>query len=331
MHAAVHGFDTREHCVYDLDGHSSQIAFGALLETIAIAASQFGWQLSITHRQESPESRPVFDLYFEAKPDLAVDPLLSYIERRTVQRRPMSTRALNQDQIRALENAVGPNFSLVWKHGFKNKLATAMLLFRSAKLRLTLPEAFEVHRSVIEWQAQFSADKIPDQALGSDPLTTRVMRFAMHSWERVHFLNRFLAGTWAPRLQLDLLPGLSCAAHFLMVAHQSPKTMDDYIEAGRRMQRLWLTVTQLGLSMQPEITPLVFSRYAKDGRTFSREAFANASARQIRDEMQMLVGAQNCDQAVFMGRIGHGPAATSRSLRRPLDELLLPNASARNV
>ena len=28
----VHGFDTRAHCVYDLDGHPSQISLGALLE-----------------------------------------------------------------------------------------------------------------------------------------------------------------------------------------------------------------------------------------------------------------------------------------------------------
>jgi len=326
MQAVVHGFDTREHCVYDLDGHPSQIAIGALLETMAIAASQFGWQLNASRRQESTQRQLVFDLQFHADPTLTTDPLIGSIEKRTVQRRAMSTRPLSHKQIQAFEEAVGPNFSLVWKQGFKSKLSTALLLFKSAKLRLTLPEAFEVHRSVIEWNSQFSNNKIPDQALGSDALTTRVMRFAMHSWERVNFLNRFMAGTWAPRLQLDLIPGIACAAHFLMVARKTPQTMDDYIEAGRAMQRLWLTVTQMGLSMQPEITPLVFARYAREGRTFSRESFASNSAKEIRQAMQDLVGPQVCDQSVFMGRIGHGPTATSRSLRRPLDELLVSSA-----
>ena len=321
--ALVHGFDTRDHCVYDLDGHPSQIAMGALLETLAIAASQFGWRLLTHRRPDSPEHRPVFELEFEASANVQLDPLLASIETRAVQRRAMSTRPLNAEHLQALAQAIGPNYSLVWKQGFQEKLATALLLFKSAKLRLTLPEAFEVHRSVIEWNAQFSIDKIPDQALGSDPMTTRVMRFAMHSWERVHFLNRFLAGTWAPRLQWDLLPGIACAAHFLMVARQTPTTMDDYIAAGRAMQRLWLTVTQLGLCMQPEITPLVFSRYARERRDFSRESFAMPSAQKIHRAMQELMGAENCDQAVFMGRIGHGPAAVARSLRRPLEELLI--------
>ena len=38
-HVVVHGFDTRSHCVYDLDGHPSQLSLGALLESMALAAS----------------------------------------------------------------------------------------------------------------------------------------------------------------------------------------------------------------------------------------------------------------------------------------------------
>ena len=49
-------------------------------------------------------------------------------------------------------------------------------MFRNAKLRLTMREAFEVHRSVIEWNAQFSEDKIPDQVVGVDPLMLKPMR-----------------------------------------------------------------------------------------------------------------------------------------------------------
>ena len=31
----MHAFDTRRHCVYDLEGHASQLSVGAMLETIA--------------------------------------------------------------------------------------------------------------------------------------------------------------------------------------------------------------------------------------------------------------------------------------------------------
>ena len=49
-HLIVHAFDTRDHCVYDLDGRPSQIALGALLETIAIAASVHGLRAEFRRR-----------------------------------------------------------------------------------------------------------------------------------------------------------------------------------------------------------------------------------------------------------------------------------------
>ena len=95
------------------------------------------------------------------------------------------------------------------------------------------------------------------------------MRWAMQDWRRVEFLNTYLGGTLAPRIQLDFVPALACAAHFLVVANMHPARVDDYIAAGGAMQRFWLTGTRLGLHLQPEMTPLIFSMYAREGRRFS--------------------------------------------------------------
>ena len=42
----------------------------------------------------------------------------------------------------------------------------ARLLYRSAYIRLTTEEGFEVHRQTIEWGKHFSEDRIPEQAVG---------------------------------------------------------------------------------------------------------------------------------------------------------------------
>jgi len=116
------------------------------------------------------------------------------------------------------------------------------------------------------------------------------MRWVMHSWERVSFFNRYLAGTLAPRLQMDLLPGLGCAAHFLILAPRPAETVDDYLAAGRAVQRFWLTATRLGLQLQPEQTPLIFAGYARAGRRFSEVAAAAEQARRLTAELDGLVG-----------------------------------------
>ena len=206
-HVVIHGHDTRDHCVYDLRGHASQLSQGILLETITIAATEHGMQAHIQSRAGQPDTNPVFDIEFTKNPDIKPDPLLPHISRRTVQRRPMSTRPVNNRARRQLEAAVGSDFHVIWLESFRDRLRVARLLFRNGGLRLTLPEAFKTHSSIIEWDSDLSEDRIPARAVGLDPVAMHLMRWALVSWKRVDFLNRYLAGTLIPTIELDFIPG----------------------------------------------------------------------------------------------------------------------------
>jgi len=318
----VHGHDTRDHCVYDLDGHPSQISLGALLETMAIAASTFGLAMQAARRPEAPEARPTFIVEFVPAPQLQADPLAGFILSRSVQRRPLSRRPLTAAEKTALSATLPPGFGVTWLDGAR-RVAAARLMYRNAKLRLTMPEAHQVHQAVIEWNARYSEDRLPDQALGVDAMTARLMRWIMRDWRRVAFFNTWLAGTVAPRLQMDLIPGLACAAHFVLTAPRRPQRIDDYVAAGRAMQRFWLTATAQGLQLQPELTPLIFSRYVREGRVFSATPGMQQRAAGLAQQGELLVGTQVWETAVFMGRIGAGEPAAARSLRKPLSQLLV--------
>ncbi|WP_295991435.1 molybdopterin biosynthesis protein MoeY [Rugamonas sp.] len=316
-HVTIYCHDTRDHCVYDLHGHPSQISYGALLETLSIAASGHGLRADVV--REGDELRPVFQVRLSADPALRPSSLIASIERRTVQRRPLLRRPLTTAEKRALEAAVGGGFHIQWLEGPERRRA-AWLMYKNARLRLTMPEAFEVHRSIIEWDARHSLDKVPDQALGVDAMTTKLMRWAMHSWPRMKTMNTVL-GTWAPRLQMDLIPGLACAAHYVIKADRAPQTIDDYVAAGRAVQRFWLTLTGLGLLMQPEMTPLIFTSYLRQGIKFSVDPALERGARALEGEMAALIE-QGAGYPVYMGRLGAGPQPHARSLRKPLGQLL---------
>ena len=320
-HLVVHGFDTRDHCVYDLDGHPSQIAHGALLETLSIAASAHGLRAEIRRRPDSPDTHPDYSVDLIPDSALTPDPLLPQIRQRSVQRRPMRTTPLTAAQKQALQAAVGKLYTVRWFEGGAQRWRLARLMFDNAKLRLTMPEAYAVHREIIEWQARFSEDKVPDQALGLDAMTLRLMRWVMASWQRVRFFNTWLAGHLTPRIELDLLPGLFCAAHFAVVANKAPLTADDYVEAGRAVQRFWLTATNLGLQLQPEMTPVIFGRYVREGTPFSRMPGATNTAAKLGSRLGVIMKDVPVSQVAFLGRIGSGEAAYSRSLRLPVDRL----------
>jgi len=319
----VHGRDTRERCVYDLDGHASQIAIGTLLETMAIAGTGHGLRTTFERRLDAPVAQPTVDVEFGSDPTQEPDPLLPYIRLRTTQRRRMSTRPLTPQERETLRSSLGLKFDVVWLDGLSTRAQMARLLFRIAGIRLTIPEAYAVHREVIQWHTRFSEDRIPDRAVGLDPVTTRLMQWAMKSWGRVAFLNRYLAGTWLPRLELDILPALACAAHFVITAARPPETTDDYIAAGRAVQRFWLNSTRLGLQLQPEMTPLIFARYCDAGRRFTSDERAWARAIDLAKALDNVIGADERGRAVFMGRLGAGTAPRARSTRLPLTDLLV--------
>lgn len=339
-HLVVHGFDTRAHCVYDRQGHASQLSLGALLETLDIAASVHRLHTRVQRRPDAPEQAPVFDIEFveetrteqgeQASPTanriqstLALRrPLAAYIPLRSVQRRRLSTRALTRREKTALEQAVGEDYAIHWFEGLGQRWRMATLLFNNAGLRLTLPEAYETHRDIIDWDTTSSETRIPAPALGASALTLRLMRWALTRWERVRFMNRYLAGTLAPRLEMDLLPALACAAHFVIMAKQAPRTLDDYVAAGRATQRFWLTAARLGLQLQPAYTPLVFHEYVRDAVPFTADAHKRRHATRVAAALAERLGAGEVDRAVFLGRIGQGAVATSRSVRKPLAELM---------
>jgi hypothetical protein len=96
-------------------------------------------------------------------------------------------------------------------------------------------------------------------------MTARLMRWVMQSWRRVDFFNTWLAGTLAPRCRWTCCRALLRRA-FRAAGRCAAAPRDDYVAAGRAMQRFWLTATQLGLQLQPELTPLIFSRYVRERR-----------------------------------------------------------------
>lgn len=318
----VHGNDTRDEILYDFDGHASHMAHGALLETMRIAASVEGLAMSWRAQADDECRRIQYAVCFQRVPGLAPDPLASYIEVRTVQRRPMRLAKLSETQRQGLIEAVGARYRLQFFESFQERKKIAALLWDNAYIRLTCPEAFPVHKSIIEWGTRFSKDRIPERAVGVDPMTAKLMRWVMESWTRVQFFNRYLMGTVAPRVQLDYLPALFCSAHLLIRPNRAPQNLEDWIDLGRAMQRVWLTATSLGLQLQPEMTPVIFRWYARARRVFSADASLTGRCAALANQFESVAEASEGDPFGFFCRIGVSSPPDSRSLRLDLAALM---------
>jgi hypothetical protein len=326
--ARVHGFDTRDFCVYDLDGWASRLAIGAMLETLRIAASALGMRVAVVRDRSAPEEKPVFDVQLIADDTIQADALAPCIETRRVQRRALSRRALTSAEKQALSEALGPDYSLTVFEG-DQRSTLAKLMFDSAHIRLTIEEGWKVHSTLIEWGVTESEDRMPAAAVGLSMPSLLAMRMVIGSWPLTRFFSVYLGGTLLPRVELDLIPGLRCAGHVMIRANEAPgaragsDALDADFEAGRAVQRFWLTAEKLGLQHQPEMTPLLFSRFSANGLRFTTDARALRTAARIRERLEALAGGSaERERIVWMGRIGEGPVAKARSIRLPLARLL---------
>src|SRR5687768_11362943 len=118
-HIVVHAFDTREYCLYDLNGYASQLAHGALLETIRIAATSLHLRADISRRPDSLETHPVYDVRLFSDGQVEADPLAPFIQQRCTQRRILSTAPLTPDEKNALTASVGNLYTILWIDGWQ--------------------------------------------------------------------------------------------------------------------------------------------------------------------------------------------------------------------
>lgn len=308
----------------NIDGIASQLAFGALLETISIAASNFGLRVERPKIKEKSTTVPTLHLKFIVDSDVKPSALLGSIKTRSVHRGHYKTRKLTASEKQELQQAAGSNFTITWleDRAKKQLLKIAML---SEDIRVLAPEMVDAYRKAIRWDTTTCDQGLPSKALGLNPLSAKLFRPLLSDTSLFLFFQKYLGGRFFAKLELDIAPSFMCGANILITAKKRPTTVEDFLEAGAAIQRFWLTATKLGLLHQPNYVPVAMNIYGRDHRSFSKNPTLLSKAVKIREGLVSLLGStEAADNLVWVGRIGEGTPATSRSLRLPLSELIVP-------
>jgi nitroreductase len=320
----IHIEDAGQANVYEYrNGQPTLISAGMLLASLQIAASRHRLRMEWVYAGKAAGSHRI-DARFVSDRSVEPDRLWSAIPLRAVDRRPYRSRPLRPAEKAALESALGPGLEIAWFEGAR-KIGIAGLNGMATDIRLRIPETFEIHRRILDWDRKFSPDRMPAAALGLDRPTLTIMRWAMGDKRKLDRLNALL-GTAAARLQMDYLPGLFCAAHFSIqadLAENGPARIEQLLKLGQSLQRFWLTATELGLAMQPSLAPLAFLNHIQSGVTFTSKAhLQRKGARRARRAAALLP--QGGARTVFLGRIGEpGSPLPARSIRLPFEALIL--------
>jgi sulfur-carrier protein adenylyltransferase/sulfurtransferase len=318
------------------DGEPTLIAGGVLLESLRVAAT--GWHRAMTWSYEGLQAsgsqgaprRHVVRVDFSPSGSVTPDRWLPHLMLRSVDRRRYRARPLTAHETQCLTDAAGAEIHLEWHRPLGTRLRLALLGARATDIRLRTPEAYEVHRRMLDFGRKHSPDGIPGGAVGLDRATLAIMRWAMRRWSRLRLLNR-LGGTWSTAAQLDLLPGLASGAFFTMrLARPAPEPdatpeqrMAALLGVGEGVQRFWLEASRLGLAVQPALAILAFAQYGEAKTPFSADPAVVRKAGALATRFRQVLG-DSADAFVFMGRIGQPlpRLPVTRSTRHPLEQLI---------
>ena len=326
--------DQADDDVYDYDnGRPSLLSAGMLLETMRIAASRHGRMLWWHYAGADGHTHRI-EVELAKAPGLQPDPLLPTVHLRSVDRRPYQRTPLTDEQKRRLVAALGDELEMIWHESREERWRASKINGLATDIRLRIPEAFKVHQRIIDWGRSRSPTGIPAGAIGLDNMTLRIMRWALADWRRADRMNRMPGGTFMARLQMDYLPGINSAAHFTIRWRDGGRALADsreetLLRAGQALQRFWLTATELGLSMQPAMAAIIFGHYGRLDIPFTVDPAMRKQAGVLARKLaEATPGAP--EALVFRGRIGvpSSRKVGPRSVRRPLEELLIQSADA---
>lgn len=248
--------------VFNIDQLPTLLGLGAAWENMQLRASQLGHQLSVEVLAPSQQEPAALQVKFNENPRCAPDPLASQIFVRHSNRWPYQRQKPAADVRQKLLACASKNVALQLR-GADFFADFSPLLRQVDKLRWEhLPLVEELLAKMqLNPLAKFSSRS----GLAYDTLGIGAAPLATLRW----LSRKRRAAFWGPRgistvmaVQSQLLLQRSAGVALISCNVDDPLQV---IEAGRTMQRLWLTTTAHGIAMQPQASvPLLSLRAARE-------------------------------------------------------------------
>ncbi|PIT92627.1 MAG: nitroreductase [Candidatus Harrisonbacteria bacterium CG10_big_fil_rev_8_21_14_0_10_42_17] len=312
--------------LYNFKQRGSLIAHGMLLENIAIASSVHGYQINIALFPHGDHLQNLVAVVEFQKTVVEHQSLYDSILKRVTNRKRYQRTALaleQRDSILRVGSGTGwGKIYLTEEHRHINTLARVgsmneRLVFENSSLHNFL-------FSHITWtKAEDNNKRVGFYIKTLEmPMPAKVFR-VFQSWSLVKALNRvgFSKTIWKQNAKTY---SSSSAMGIIGFRGNSSK---DFVLAGRLFQRLWLTTTKEGLSLQPLTGVLFFMQRILEG---DYDHFSSHHVELIKssyDHVVKIFGLSEDVAVPIMFRIGYGGHPSARASRFSLNELLIQDHS----
>ncbi len=305
----------------DFEGRATQLAIGAAVENIHLAAQASGRACQVQYFPTPSDPGLVCRLTFSPAADVPRPALFDWIEHRTTNRGLGPVRQLAESHATALKDCAaesGARLHLVTARDQLDEMGR--ILGAGDRLRMLSPQLHREMMNELRWdpeETRRTRDGIDVATLGFDEVDLAGVRLA-RQWSGLAFVRRIGGGKAFEESAAKALAA-SSAVGCLTVPRKGPET---FVDGGRALQRLWLTATSLGLGFQPHTSLLyLFPRLESEGET-GLDTTETDVLRTLRTRFADVIPSKPDEAELMLFRLSYAPPPTARSLRRPVDSVL---------
>jgi molybdopterin/thiamine biosynthesis adenylyltransferase len=297
------------------------LALGAAAENAVLRAHELGLKVEVEPPADGP--RPFCRLKFFARDAVGArfephdfDALGRYIAERHTNRRRVTGATIPPAALAELAAVVAslPGLELAFASQRAAIAEVAEVAGRADRIRMLHPMGHGDLVREIRWtkeEAERERDGIDLRSIDLTAAEHAGLRM-MRSPRVPSLLRAWRGGRGLEKLTRSALLSAS-AVGLISVAADSPR---DRFVAGRALERVWLSATRLGLSLQPHTAALFLIARALGGGEADFEADTMGELLGLDARLRGVFKTQGT--AVFMFRLFPGGAPLTRSLRRPI-------------
>jgi molybdopterin/thiamine biosynthesis adenylyltransferase len=307
----------------DFEGRASELAIGAALENLCLAARAAGFEPDVALPPAASPSDPCFRVGFRSGAQLSDEDaaLAAALGLRVTNRKLGPRQPLTGDESRALlATARAAHAELVLLEEPEQLDRAASLIGRGERLRLLNPRMHREMMGEVRWTARAvdeTRDGLDLRTLEFTPTDVAGMRL-VSVYPLMELVGKLGAGQGLERPTRKAVA--AAAAVGLVSVSNAGRT--SYFAGGRALERVWLRATALGLAFQP-MTPLLylFPRLLEGGGA-ELDQREQAELGELHREFEALFGPRGSRVDVMLFRLARVGPPTARSLRRRVDDVL---------
>jgi nitroreductase len=252
--------ETADTSLYNLNQNGSYLAEGALIENIDLAAAFLGYSIHVALFPDHAKQNHIADISFSLGKKQEVGNLFAFIDKRCTNRKDYTTEKLdNSSKVKITESVSGfPSQVLfVDDNSSMERVGAALAVHEKVLFENKFMHKF-FYKHII-W------DKDKEKESGGFYIDT--LEFLPHqlkavklfkNWKILTVLNFFLK--ISDKIAKENGQKYAYSGAFCALTIDAVKP-EDFVVLGRAVQRVWLTATQLGLSVHPCNGTLYLKQY----------------------------------------------------------------------